>query len=153
MLVGWGAWHILNKSDKTLGLHHLIKVGIAYLLLVHGAKVAARNRDWYSSFTFYHSAVRYSPCSSNAKLINNLATAYRLAGNYSVAESLYRHATEVSPDYLHARMELGKTLELQLNYAEAEQVISSYMIKLMLDNQEMQSLPIDVILGIGNAVP
>ena len=123
MLVGWGAWHILNKYNKLLGFHHLIKVGIVYLLLVHAAKVMVRNRDWYSSLTFYHSALRFSPCSSNAKLINNLASAYKLSENYSLAESLYRHAIEISPDYMRAHMELGNTLELQLNYAEAEQVM------------------------------
>ena len=127
MLVGYGAWHILIKTEKLSGFQHLIKVAILYLLLVHAAKTIARNRDWHSNYTLYHSALRLWPCANNAKMINNLASSYKLNENYSIAEAFYRHAIKVAPDYTHAHMHLGDTLELQLKYTEAEQVMTDYV--------------------------
>ena len=127
MLVGYGAWHILIKTEKLSGFRHFIKVTFLYLLLVHGAKTITRNRDWHSNYTLYHSALRFWPCANNAKMINNLASSYKLSDNYSIAETFYKRAIEVTPDYTHAHMQLGDTLELQLKYTEAEQVMTDYV--------------------------
>ena len=60
-------------------------------------------------------------------MINNLASSYKLSDNYSIAETFYKRAIEVTPDYTHAHMQLGDTLELQLKYTEAEQVMTDYV--------------------------
>ena len=127
MLVGYGVWHILIKTEKLSGFRLLIKVAVLYLLLVHAAKTIARNRDWHSNYTLYYSALRFWPCANNAKMINNLASSYKLSDNYSIAETFYKRAIEVTPDYTHAHMQLGDTLELQLKYTEAEQVMTDYV--------------------------
>ena len=126
MLVGYGAWHILIKTDKFSGSQHLIKVTVLCLLLAHAAKTIQRNREWHSNYTLYHSALRFWPCANNAKMINNLAASYQLNDYYSVAETLYRRAIDVAPDYTNAHMHLGDVLELQLKYTEAEQVMTDY---------------------------
>ena len=130
MLVGYGVWHILIKADKFSGFQQLIKVTLLCLLLAHAAKTIQRNREWHSNYTLYHSALRFWPCANNAKMINNLAASYQLNEYYSIAETLYRRAIDVAPDYTNAHMHLGDVLELQLKYSEAEQVM------IMIDQSE-----------------
>ena len=121
MLVGYGAWHVHNNSSgKTSTLPLIVKLGLAYLLLFHAAKVVYRNRDWESNFTLYHSAVKIIP--RNGKMLGNLGIEYDTNGNRSFAEIFFKKAIEVEPTYVTAYSNLGYILRGENRIAESIEV-------------------------------
>ena len=126
MLVGYGAWCIHNNSSKTSTLRLIVKLGLAYLLLFHTAKVISRNRDWEANFTLYHSAVKIIP--RNGKMIGNLGIEYDTRGNRSLAEVYFKKAIEVEPNYITAYSNLGYILKEEKRFAESIEVYISYSL-------------------------
>ena len=131
MLVGYGAWHIHNNSSgKTSTLRLIVKLGLAYLLLFHTAKVISRNRDWESNFALYHSAVKIIPW--NGKMIGNLGIEYDTRGNRSLAEVYFKKAIEVEPNYITAYSNLGYILKEEKRFAESIEVYISNLFIVIL---------------------
>ena len=122
MLVGWGAWHILNRSETSATVRLLVKMGLVYLILFHAAKAMSRNRHWQSNLSLYSSAVKFAP--NNGKMFSNLATVYDMKGNRSFAETLFKQAIELEPTYVTAYMNLGYILRGENRTMEAIEVSS-----------------------------
>lgn len=124
LLIGYGAWHCWNKLSHN-ALSGLVKLGIIFLLLIFSAKTLSRNRNWYSNFTLFCSAVQISPCVQNAKMLNNLGSVYQNnpdLENHTLAETYYRMTVEMDPSYIYAWMNLGNILKEQKKIAEAAEV-------------------------------
>lgn len=92
-------------------------------------------------------------------MIRNLASVYGSTQNYSVAEALYQHAIDVSPEYIHAYMDLGNLLQIQKKYAEAGQVCewqnctgSTYVAKKILCLCHYDDSTMDNINHAGNVL-
>ena len=117
MLVGYGAWHATKHSSKIIS--YAMKTGLVYLVVVHSTKTLLRNRDWYSEFTLYHSAVCTMP--NNGKMLHNLAAEYSTK-DISTAQKLMRAAIEVEPNFIRAYSDLGSLLTKQERVKEAEKV-------------------------------
>ena len=119
MVVGYGAWLILNRVSRGV-LKNLFLFGLIYVIAVHATKAVLRNRDWYSSLSLYSSAVQTTP--GNGKMSNNLATVYDKRGNRSLAEELFKMSTVIEPDYITAYMNLAFVMKDQGRYEEAIEV-------------------------------
>ena len=119
-LVGCGVWQALRMNAKRKPVKFILKVVIAYLLAVHSAKTLQRNRDWHSGFTLYSSGLRQNP--KSGIFLSNLGTDYAMVKNYSIAEQLFRTATEVAPHYSKGFFHLGKVMFLTNRYKAAEEV-------------------------------
>ena len=120
MLVAYGFWLILQslRSKRTKGV---MLLAIGYLLVTHSVKTVSRNRDWYSSFRLYRSSIATFP--RNAHMISNLAVEYNaVLGNDTKAEAVFRMAIELGPEVTKTHLALGKLLNAQQRYNEAEQV-------------------------------
>ena len=117
MLVGYGVWHAMKHSSKIIS--YAMKIGLVYLVVVHSTKTLLRNRDWYSEFTLYYSAVNTMP--HNGKMLRNLATKYSTK-DISTAQKLMRAAIEAEPNFISAYSDLGWLLAKQEKVEEAEKV-------------------------------
>ena len=117
MLVGYGVWHAMKHSSKIIS--YAMKIGLVYLVVVHSTKTLLRNRDWYSEFTLYYSAVNTMP--HNGKMLRNLATKYT-TNDISTAQKLMRAAIEAEPNFISAYSDLGWLLAKQEKVEEAEKV-------------------------------
>ena len=117
MLVGYGSWHAMKHSYKIVS--YAMKIGLVYLVVIHSTKALLRNRDWYSEFTLYHSAVRTMP--HNGKMLHNLAAKYSTE-DISTAQKLMRAAVEAEPNFISAYSDLGCLLTKQEKVEEAEKV-------------------------------
>ena len=126
MLVGYGSWHAMKHSSKVISC--AMKIGLVYLMAVHSTKSLLRNRDWYSEFTLYYSAVRTMP--HNGKMLHNLATKYSTK-DISTAQKLMRATIEVEPNFISAYSDLGWLLAKQEKVEEAEKVSISKCIDIM----------------------
>nr|CAB3267129.1 transmembrane and TPR repeat-containing protein 2-like [Phallusia mammillata] len=74
-------------------------------------------------------AVASSHGSRDYEVVMNAANAYRQAKSYSEAEKYYRMATQISPQFASAHMNLGAILHLRGKYTEAK---SSYVTALSI---------------------
>ena len=117
MLVGCGSWHATKHCSKIIS--YAMKIGLAYLVVVHSTKTLLRNRDWYSEFTLYHSAVHTMP--NNGKMLHNLAAEYSTK-DIPTAQKLMRAAIEAEPNFISAYSDLGWLLTKQEKVKEAEKV-------------------------------
>ena len=119
-LVGCGVWHALKLNAKRRPVQILLQVVIAYLVAVHSAKTLLRNRDWHSGFSLYTSGLQQNP--KSGIFLSNLGTDYAMMKNYSIAEQLFKTATEVAPNYSKGFFHLGKVMFLTNRYKDAEEV-------------------------------
>ena len=132
MLVGYGAWNLLQRANTRL-LKGLLTLAVAYLIAAHSLKTLWRNREWYSSVTMYSSGVRFNP--KSGLMLSNLGIEYALTRDYLNAESLYRTSMGVAPNYSRGFYNLGKLLKITHRYREAEEVIAiNYSCKLQYLN-------------------
>ena len=123
MVVGYGAWLILNKLQSTTS-KALLQIGLIYLVVSHATKTVIRNHDWESNLSLFKAAVRIEPCRNNAKMPHNLASSYQTeADDFPLAEVFFKYTTEMDPLYISAHMHLGYALMKQEKYDEAIQVI------------------------------
>lgn len=114
ILVALGFWKLKQSCP------FIVKVGIAYLLVVHSTKTCVRNRDWYSSIDLFQSAVTVAP--NNGKMFNNLASQIDLAGNKTLAVQLFRQSIRVEPYFITAYGNLAYCLRGLGNMSEATKV-------------------------------
>ena len=121
MLVGYGAWCLMQRTNKRL-TKSLLTLAIGYLIAVHSLKTLVRNRSWYSSYSIYSSGVRFNP--KNGVMLSNLGIEYAITRDYTQAERLYRTSVEVAPSYSRGFYNLGKLLKMMHRYYEAEEVRS-----------------------------
>ncbi len=117
MLVARGLWALWTRNKLTSSL---AKLGLLWLLVTHSFRTLVRNRDWYSDHTLFTSAVGTNP--HNGKVYNNLGHEYERMGNLSVAEGLFRTATEIQSDDIGSFINLGRVLKALERYQESEKV-------------------------------
>src|SRR5262249_22816428 len=89
---------------------------IALITITH-----ARNRAWRDPATLWADVVRKSPAKPRG--YNNLAMALEANGHEAAAESTYRRAIAIQPDYVYARVNLGRLYGIHGRYREAVTVL------------------------------
>ena len=125
MLVGYGAWKLLEQNPSVLKLITL--TGITALLLTHATKTLSRNREWLDEFSLYTSAIRTNP--KNAKMAHNLGARYGKVEeerSRETAAALMQLSMAAEPLYISPVSDYGYLLQLKGRTREAE-MVSSYM--------------------------
>ena len=130
MLVGYGAWCMIQRMNKSAVTKCLLTLAITYLIAIHSLKTLVRNRSWHSSFTIYSSGVRFNP--KNGVMLSNLGIEYAITKDYTRAELLYKTSVEVAPSYSRGFYNLGKLLKMMHRYHEAEEVIHTAVVTVIL---------------------
>jgi hypothetical protein len=102
LIIALGVWQ-LKKYYPTV-----VRVGVAYLIVVYSAKAVVRNRDWHSSLSLFQSAVRVYP--SNGKMWGNIGSLLDSSGNGTEAVKYFRQSIRVEPHYITAYNNLAYTL-------------------------------------------
>ena len=132
MLVGYGAWHLLqtkpiktqlklikpsltSKTWKTL-----IITMIAYITITYSIKTLVRNPEWQSHIQLFTSGLRFNP--RNGLLLSNLGKEVKDTGDWERAEKLIMKGVEVSPTHSGAYINLGKIRYHSQKYEEAQEV-------------------------------
>ena len=118
MLVGYGAWHLLQRTKSLL--HFFIKLSLTFLLISHSMKTVTRNRDWHSGFAIYTSGILYNPTSG--VMLSNLGVEFAIHKDYAISEQLYRTSMKIAPAYSRAYFNFGKLMKIQNRYEDAEWV-------------------------------
>src|SRR5213592_3106085 len=110
----------------TLDLPRRFRVGLTAVAVVAivglGVRSAIRSSDWSSEETFYKRTLAAGGTSSRVGV--NLAQIYSNRGEYAVAEKMFRHILETTPDYPIARNNLASVLVHQGKTAEAESLLA-----------------------------
>ena len=130
MLVGYGAWCMIQRMNKSAVTKCLLTLAITYLIAIHSLKTLVRNRSWHSSFTIYSTGVRFNP--RNGVMLSNLGIEYAITKDYAQAELLYKTSVEVAPSYSRGFYNLGKLLKMMHRYHEAEEVIHTAIVTVIL---------------------
>ena len=146
MLVGYGAWRLLQratnlKAQKMLRksisqqrpvpeshlkrLRVLIISFIAYVMLAHSIKTVLRNPEWQSHIPLFTSGLRLNP--RNGLLLSNLGKEVKDTGDWERAEMLIKMGVAVSPTHSGAYMNLGKIRYNSQRYQEAEEVCENFL--------------------------
>ena len=120
LLVGYGAWKLLELSHKRSYLKLIVAASLSYLILTQSIKTLHRNRDWKSSITIYKSGVKLNP--HNALMMNNLGLHYAMQDNFTYAAQIYRTTISLSPDYMSGYYNYGKLMKMVEQYELAEEV-------------------------------
>jgi tetratricopeptide (TPR) repeat protein len=102
-----GGFAALRKLSPRFARSALVVIGLAAAGAL-GLATARRNRDYRSEATLWADAVRRMP--GNPRAHNNLAEAYRAAGDAARAGAEFAAAVAVDPDYAPAQYNLGVTL-------------------------------------------
>jgi tetratricopeptide (TPR) repeat protein len=119
MLVGYGAWNLLQRASQTSKLLQFsTKFLFSLLILSHSLKTVARNRDWYSGFTVYTSGIQQNPTSG--VMLSNLGVEYAMIEDYKTSEMLYRTSMKNAPRYSRAFFNFGKLMKIQNIHDRAE---------------------------------
>ena len=105
-----------------------LAAGLAALVLLLGARSAVRAADWRSEIALFESSARAKP--GSARLHNALGLAYANAGQQERAESEYRRALEIYPDYAAALVNLGN---VELRRGDTAAARDRYVRALALD--------------------
>src|SRR6185436_6868862 len=71
---------------------------------------AAKDGLWREALFRWEKSIKLDP--TNARLMNNLAVAYEIAGDFQQAEALYQHALQVDP----GNREIKQNFDLFLSY-------------------------------------
>ena len=129
MLVGYGAWHLLQRTSSKL-VKPVVILGLSIIILTHASKTLVRNRDWYSDMVLFKSAIRDNP--HNGKVYNNLGHELERKEDYVFAEQMFRKASEVQSDDIGAFINLGRVLKHLGRFEEAEQVCVCVCVYLYL---------------------
>src|SRR5881394_1762792 len=110
----------------TLDLPRRFRVGLTAVAVVAivglSVRSAIRSSDWSSEETFYKRTLAAGGTSSRVGV--NLAQIYSNRGEYAVAEKMFRHILETTPDYPIARNNLASVLVHQGKTAEAESLLA-----------------------------
>ena len=120
LLLGYGAWHLLQRTQTLQLLHSCVRLLLGFLLLAHSLKTVTRNRDWHSGFSIYTSGIRHNPTSG--VMLSNLGVEYAMSREYDISERLYRTSMEIAPGYSRAFFNFGKLMKIQNDYDAAEWV-------------------------------
>ena len=120
LLVGYGAWHLLQRTLTSKLLHLFTRLALAFLLLSHSLKTVTRNRDWHSGFTIFTTGIQRNP--SSGVMLSNLGVEYAINKEYITADRLYRASMEIAPGYSRAFFNYGKLMKIQKAYEDAEWV-------------------------------
>ena len=127
MLVALGFFN-LQKFYKY-GNHSvpgvLLKLTVVYLLVVHSAKVAHRNRAWYSGLQLTTEAIKVYPGSGLA--FSTLAIELEKTENFTMAEEAHKLAVQLSPLSSQPFRNYGTLLMRQQRYEEAEKVRHNFI--------------------------
>lgn len=118
ILLAIGVDKIMNVNSNLI--RFATKVGLGFLLVSHALKTMERNRDWLTNKSLFLSAIHIN--SQNAKLYSNLGHEYEEMKDYSGAEIMYRSAIARQPDDIGAFINLGRILNAQQRFPEAEEV-------------------------------
>ena len=120
LLVGYGAWKLLERAHKHSYLKLIITASLCYIILTQSIKTLHRSRDWKSSIAIYKSGVKINP--RNALMMNNLGLHYAMQDNYTFAAQLYRTSIALSPDYMSGYYNYGKLMKMAEKNELAEEV-------------------------------
>ena len=124
MLVGFGAWHLIQTSHRISKLlQTCVKIFLVLLLLSHSLKTVTRNRDWKSGVALYTSGVKYSP--GSGVMLSNLGIEHAMSKQYDRSEHLYRQSMRAAPTYARAFFNFGKLMKIQEKFDQAEWVSAS----------------------------
>lgn len=109
MLVGYGAWRMLEKTRSKKVYRAATLFFLSYLLVFFSLKTVVRNRDWMDNGTLYRASIKTIP--SNPKMLNFVATSVLLPEqNFDLAEKLYYFTIEVEPRYVSVYSNLAEIL-------------------------------------------
>ena len=121
MLVGFGAWRLLQKSEKVSKLlQRCLKISLALLLVLYSLKTVARNRDWESGVSVYSSGVKHNP--SSGVMLSNLGIEFAMKREYHISEKLYRASMDAAPSYPRGFFNFGKLMKIREKFDQAEWV-------------------------------
>lgn len=91
------------------------------LIVTWFAKSWMRSAHWKTEKALFHSALNVCPL--NAKVHYNVAKCAADIGQIVLAESEYKEALRLHPDYAQAMNNLGNLLKEQKRYEEAEKLL------------------------------
>ncbi|CAH1799956.1 unnamed protein product [Owenia fusiformis] len=105
--------------ERKRAWRHLLWLLMACMLLAHGARTVVRNRDWYSEYTLFKSALEVNK--DNAKLYNNVGHALENEQKFEDALGYFLQAASVQPDDIGAHINVGRTYNNLNNTQKAEE--------------------------------
>jgi tetratricopeptide (TPR) repeat protein len=117
--VGWEDWR------KRSSLSYF---GIFFLVVVFGFMTVQRNQDWENEYRLWSSTLSHQP--DNPKAHYYFANALREQGRYKDAESHFKRAVAIKPDFIWAWVNLANLYTLGRDYNSA---IPTYRRVLELD--------------------
>jgi Flp pilus assembly protein TadD len=116
--LAWGAAALLADFAAG-GRGRVLAPALVVAALV--AVTHARNRVWRDEVSLWSDVTVKSP--HKARGFNNVAMALEAGGRAGEAEAAYRRAIAVEPDYIYARVNLGRLYGLAGRYREAVAVL------------------------------
>jgi tetratricopeptide (TPR) repeat protein len=118
----------VRDAKPSLRSGGLLAAVLTIVVLIFGARSAVRATDWRSEIALFETSARAKP--GSARLHNALGLAYANSGQEERAESEYRRALEVYPDYAAALVNLGN---VELRRGDAAAARDRYVRAIALD--------------------
>jgi tetratricopeptide (TPR) repeat protein len=136
--LAWGAGEML-ATFAAGGRSRLLLPGLIVLALVIVTHV--RNRAWRDELTLWSDVTRKSP--GMARGFNNLGMALEERGQPERAESTYAHAIALEPDYVYARVNLGRYYGVHGRYRDA--------LRVLLEADSLAPDQLEILNNLGTA--
>lgn len=129
-VVGLQLAEYINAKKHT----RLVNLVIVIIIVILGIRTIRRNVDWQTQDSLWLATAKYSPSSPNTH--NNLGDVYGRRGDLSAAETEFKKAIELKPDYADAYHNLGNTYK---DKGEIDLALASYQNAVELNPNLWQS--------------
>jgi Flp pilus assembly protein TadD len=106
--VGWEMWQKRSSLSYT---------ALFLMVIVFGYMTVQRNQDWENEYRLWSSTLRHQP--DNPKAHYYFANAVRERGQYKEAESHFKRAVAIKPDFIWAWVNLANLYTLGRDYDSA----------------------------------